>query len=121
MEEMQQENKFREKHLWILLLQYLPGPPFGGNEVFLNADSTEDAAIFSYTFGFGKDEVVYQYARFSNQKLRDEELVINGNSIFKCDFFNKEYCFDNLKFIKAETANIDRYMQAIDWYRGDRR
>lgn len=90
------------------------GPPFGGDEVFLNADSTEDAAIFSYTFGFGKDEVIYQYARFSNQKLKDEELVINGKSIFKCDFLNKEYQFDNLKFINAETANIDRYMQAID-------
>ena len=65
------------------------GPRFVGNGVFLNADSTEDSAEFSYTFDFSGIELIYQYARFSNQEIREEELIINGVTIFKCDFLNK--------------------------------
>ena len=43
------------------------GPRFVGNGVFLNADSTEDSAEFSYTFDFSGIELIYQYARFSIQ------------------------------------------------------
>ena len=89
-------------------------PRLIGNGVFLNADSTEDSAEFSYTFDFSGIELTYQYACFSNQELRDEELVINGTSIFKCDFLNKKYNFDNLKHIGAETANVNIYLQALE-------
>lgn len=90
------------------------GPRFSGNGVFLNADSVEDSASFSYTFDFDEVELIYRYTRFSNQELRDEELIINGTSIFKCDFLNREYHFDNLKYVDAETANVERYLQALD-------
>lgn len=92
----------------------LARPRFIGNEVFLNADSAENSARFSYTFDFDGVELIYQYARLSNQELRDEELIINGVSIFRCDFFNKEYRFDNLKRVNAETANVDRYLQSFE-------
>ena len=97
-----------------IVFTMLPGPRFAENGVFLNADSEEDHARFSYTFGFGEDELIYEYSRFSNEKLRDERLSINGESIFRCDFFNKEYEFDRLKLIDAETANVERYLQAVE-------
>ena len=84
------------------------------NSMMLNADSSEDYAKFSYTFGFGDDEIVYQYTRFSNRELRDEELIINGISVFKCDFLRGEYEFINLKYIDAETANVERYLQSLE-------
>ena len=84
------------------------------NSMMLNADSSEDYAKFSYTFGFGDDEIVYQYTRFSNRELRDEELIINGISVFKCDFLRGEYEFINLKYIDAETANTERYLQSLE-------
>ena len=90
------------------------GPRYVGNGVFLNADSEEDSAGFSYTFGFDDIELIYHYTRFSDQELRDEELIINGTSIFRCDYLCKEYHFDNLKCVDAETANIERYLQALD-------
>lgn len=90
------------------------GTVFLEKGVFLNADSEEDSAGFSYTFCFGDMEVIYQYTRFSNQELRDEELIINDTPIFKCDFLNREYQFDNLKCVEAETANVERYLQALD-------
>ena len=90
------------------------GPGYMENGVFLNADSEEDSASFSYIFDFDEKELIYQYSRFSNLELRNEELVINGVSIFRCDFFNKEYHFDNLKCVDAETANVERYLQVLE-------
>lgn len=82
--------------------------------MFLNADSVEDASSFSYSFQFGDKELLYKYARLSNRELRDEELIIDGISIFKCDFVHKKFDFDNLKYIDAETANIEIYLQSLD-------
>ena len=90
------------------------GPRDLGNGVFLNADSKENSAGFTYTFGFGENEVIYRYTRFSNQELYKEELIVDGVSIFKCDFLNREYHFDNLKCVEAETANVERYLQALE-------
>lgn len=92
---------------------------FGGRHyidtgIFLNADSIDKAADFSYEFRFESNELVYRYARFSNQELRDEELIIDGKTIFSCDFENDRFDFKNLEYINAETASIDRYLQSMD-------
>lgn len=86
---------------------------FVDNDVLLNADSKDDIAKFSYTFCFNQTELIYQYTRLSHYELQDEELIIDGVSIFKCDFLNKIYHFDNLKYVDAETANIERYLQSL--------
>lgn len=92
---------------------------FGGQRyvdtgVFLNADSMDEAATFSYEFRFENGELVYRYARFSNQELRNEELIIDRKIIFSCDFENNKFDFKNLEYINAETASTDRYLQSID-------
>lgn len=87
---------------------------FISDEVFLNADSIEETAAFSYTFQFEGREVIYNYSRISNQELRKEQLVIEGTEIFKCDFFSGEYEFTNLEYIEAETANVERYLQSFE-------
>lgn len=46
------------------------GPELKDNGIFLNADSTEEAALFSYTFQFGDTELIYRYARFSSQEIK---------------------------------------------------
>ena len=89
---------------------------FGGRRyvdtgIFLNADSTDETASFSYKFRFENNELVYRYSRFSNQKLRDEELIIDGKTIFSCDFENNQFDFNNLEYINAGTATTDRYLQ----------
>jgi len=85
-------------------------------DIFLNADSIDEAATFSYEFEFDNKELIYRYARFSNQKLRDEELIIDKKTVFKCDFANGKYIF-KLELINAETANIETYFQSM--YIGD--
>ena len=90
------------------------GTRYAGNGILLNADSIEDAAVFQYEFRFGDVDLGYKYSRLSNQELRDEELFIDGKSIFKCNFSSQEYNFDNLDYIDAETANVDRYLQSLE-------
>jgi len=79
------------------------------NSVLINADS-QDTAKFIYEFQFGSDEVIYKYSRFSNTELCDEELYINGEAIFKCDFKNSKFDFQGLSIISAETVNTNRYV-----------
>lgn len=51
------------------------GPRFVGNGVFLNADSTDDSARFSYTFDFDGIEVIYQYTRFPIRNCEMKSLL----------------------------------------------
>ena len=79
------------------------------NSVLINADS-QNTAKFIYEFQFGSDEVTYKYSRFANTELCDEELYINGEAIFKCDFKNSKFDFQGLSIISAETVNTNRYL-----------
>ena len=90
------------------------GTRYESNGILLNADSKEDAAMFQYEFRFEDTELCYKYSRLSNQELREEELSVNGKSVFKCNFGLREYNFDNLDYIDAETANIERYLQSLE-------
>lgn len=90
------------------------GVYYAESGVFLNADSTEKFATFCYTFQFQNKEVVYRYSKISEAELCNEELLIDGKYIFRCDYQNKKYNFDNLREIEAETANVKRYLQALE-------
>ena len=82
------------------------GTRYASNGIILNADSKEDAAMFQYEFRFEDTELSYKYSRLSNQELREEELSVNGKSIFKCNFGLREYNFDNLDYIYAALFTI---------------
>lgn len=85
------------------------------NDVFfLNADSSEDSASFSYEFCFDNQRLIYRYSRYSNEELKTEELIIDEKTIFKCNFESSEFEFPNLKYVNAETASIERYKQSLD-------
>lgn len=82
--------------------------------IFLNADSDKDYASFTYQFQFGEHDVIYKYSKFSDRALHTEQLIVNKNPIFRCDFSMQNYDFDHLKYIGAETAIVDRYLQSLD-------
>lgn len=87
-------------------------PIYRGDGNILNADSSETTALFAYTFQFGESELIYQYTKTSNFELQMEELLIDNRTVYKCDFMNEIYDFDNLKIIEAETVNKDIYLQS---------
>ena len=87
---------------------------YKNEDIFINADATEDFASFSYSFQFDNNEIIYRYTRFSNFDLRDEELIIDGISIYKCSFYQDKSHLDNLNFSNAEPASIGRYLQSLD-------
>ncbi len=83
------------------------------DNVYINADSNNDYAEFKYTFKFDEKNVVYKYSKFSTLDLRDEELIVNGQMIFYCNFLQGTYNFDNLSYVSAESVVIDRYLVSI--------
>lgn len=89
-------------------------PRFANDGIFLNADSNEKFAVFSYEFDFEGQKLFYEYARISDSELQWERLFIDDKKIFECDFTFKKFDFSNLKYIGAETANIDRYIQSLE-------
>ena len=94
----------------------MTGIPFFPTQkgIYLNADSYKKAATFKYEFQFKNDRVMYIYKKLSEAELYDEELILNGDKIFYCNFETKQYDFNNLNKIEADTVNIERYLQGID-------
>ena len=91
------------------------GTRYASNGILLNADSKEDSAMFQYEFRFEDTELSYKYSRLSNQELREEELSVNGKSIFKCNFGLREYNFDNLDdLLTRRTSAIERTLRQIE-------
>ena len=81
--------------------------------IYVNADSNEDYAEFRYTFTFNETDVIYRYSKSSVLDLRDEELIIDGQNIFCCNFIENKFDF-NLKNISAESVVIDRYLESLN-------
>jgi AAA15 family ATPase/GTPase len=52
---------------------------------YLNANSTEQIAEFSYTFIFNKDKIEYNYGKNSYENIVHERLSINNKKIICCD------------------------------------
>lgn len=86
---------------------------YGRAGAFLNADSEEKSAEFSYTFIFDGKEVKYVYRKVSESQLLDEELSIDDKKAFYFNFWTNEGKFD-LEILDADTAIIKRYLDSIE-------
>lgn len=73
---------------------------------YLNANSDESVASFSYHFDFDQDEVIYRYRKQNSRKLVYEELYVNGNKVFSYNFLDHKSDFSNLAAIQANTLNF---------------
>lgn len=83
------------------------------NEKFLNANSDEKYALFSYEFIFGKDKVCYEYKRNIKRDLVTEKLNINDRDIFDINFVTGSFLSLELELINAETIQVDRYLETV--------
>ena len=72
---------------------------------YLNADSDEKYASFSYEFLFEGDSVIYNYQKTDADTLRFEEFIFNGSTIFTYDFENNTWNFDGLKYLQIDSLN----------------
>lgn len=73
---------------------------------YLNANSDESVAAFSYSFLFDKDEVTYRYRKQNSKKLTYEELYVNDKKVFSYNFLEHKSDFSNLSYIQADTLNF---------------
>ena len=66
---------------------------------YCNLNYPEDPAIFVFHFQFDKDEVIYEYAKHSQDELVYEKLKINGKDELDYNYFDikKQYISEDLK------------------------
>ena len=87
---------------------------FEDDKTFLNADSREEYASFKYYFVFEGHNVNYEYSRKSSIELIKEKLKIDEKLVFNCDYLNKINDFSGMKYVNAETVNIERYLNSAN-------
>lgn len=79
---------------------------------FLNADSKNESAKFSYVFQFAKNELEYTYEKSSMAQYSFEALLLNGIEIFRFDYIQNTYSYENLNLISAETIVVERFLES---------
>lgn len=89
-----------------LLIQPLFSDFFNDN--FLNGDSDDSYAKFTYMFQFGSEEVKYQYTKCTKNVLKDERLEWNKKELYFIDFEHLERDYDYSKLL--EHINVDEVM-----------
>lgn len=82
---------------------------------YINADSDNNMVTFKYVFQFDENEITYKYRKIAEMQLYDEEFYLNGQQIFYCNFESGDNTFSDLERLGADTANIDRYIETMNF------
>lgn len=85
-------------------IQYAPGYKSNIDD-YLTATINVNYAVFSYTFQFDDNEVVYEYEKTAPRKLARESLYIDDRIIFEYDFEEGRMEEGDLPSIGANTLN----------------
>lgn len=82
------------------------------NDIFLNADSEDDVAEFSYEFDFEGEKIEYSYSMGENRKLHTEKMLLNDSIIYDINFKTGKFELQ-LSKIHAQTLVTDMYQNLI--------
>src|SRR5690554_3764640 len=77
---------------------------------YLNGDSDEEYAEFSYEFIIDSYRILYKYQKQSAEKLIYESLLINDEKVFSYNFSTQKGDFSGLSLIQAENLKISKKM-----------
>lgn len=75
---------------------------------YLNGDSDEEHASFTYEFQIADFNYIYSYKKTDVENLIYEELYINDEKIFSYNFETFKGDLEGLKVIGAESLNVSR-------------
>ena len=76
---------------------------------FLNADSDEKEAVFTYVFQKNDKTITYEYMKSAPSVITYERLEIDGKKVFSYDFKSKEKDFSNMDMLFADSLNFDYF------------
>lgn len=69
---------------------------------FLNVESVEKVAHFTYEFQFDQDIVKYHYRKLDSTHLAYEEMILNDTKIFSYNFESKQLDKNRMDLINAD-------------------
>lgn len=75
---------------------------------YLNGDSIEDSASFTYEFIFDGTDVVYSYTKDGKRNLLYEKIIVDGRILMQYNYSNNKY--EN-NIAQAQTIDISRRNQ----------
>ena len=86
-----------------------------GNDrgLYLNADSTEDVAVFKYVFLIDDHEITYEYSKRSVIGLVNEKLTLDSQVLYILDYVQKRFVEKRLDIINADTLQVNNYFKAL--------
>ena len=87
--------------------------PGQGDSAFLNADSEERYAEYTYVFRIHNYLIEYSYQKDINQNLLTEQLKLDQSLIFKIDFQNHNNTIYHLEKLYSETIITSVYEDAV--------
>lgn len=76
----------------------------------LNLESGKNEATFEYDFLFEKKKLTYIYQKDLNRRLINEEIIVDGKSVFYYDYRNNSYRND---LEDIQSINIDNRIENI--------
>ena len=85
----------------------------GTDRSYSNADILDKEVFFSYEFDLEGKSLIYEYSKLSSDIMKTEKLYIDGETIFEVNFDEKKFQFDNLVLVDAESANVSKYVDAL--------
>ncbi|WP_400207468.1 ATP/GTP-binding protein [Methanomethylophilus alvi] len=74
---------------------------------FINGDSEEDCAKFSYEFQNGMDIIRYEYHKKTPDHIVYEALTVNENEVFVFDYSKNISSVKGLRGVNADTLNFE--------------
>ena len=89
-------------------------PQFLYRDVYtLNADSSEKATTFEYTFLFDDKEIYYQYAKTSQGNILTETLKIDQNVIYDLDLTQKRFLEIDRSLLNIDEVAEKKYLDIL--------
>lgn len=76
---------------------------------YINADSGNRDAVFTYIFKKNSDLIKYSYRKSSMFQIAYEELYINNVKVYSYDFISRKKEFEKMSIINAESLNFEYF------------
>lgn len=83
------------------------------DSLLTNADSKEPEATFEYYFDFDGEKLAFFYQRNSNGELTCEELVVNGQGVYRFSYPDSDFEYIDPVFFSKYEINRDRYLETL--------
>lgn len=83
------------------------------DQVYTNANFSNETAKFLYEFDFGGISVEYSYEKRDEYTFARECLIIDNRKLYEIDYSKMKFNVNDLNFLSTETLVVDRFFEML--------